>query len=94
MARLRTGDNAFDIEVAPLAPVGLVERDLQLATDMAILEAGVLVARDENIDLLRLVVADGDGAAGMGGKCVTHFVGEFRGHDGIIASRVGNRSAR
>lgn len=94
MSRLGTGDDAFDIEVAPLAAVGLIKRDLQLATDVVILEAGVLFARDENVDPLRLIVADGNGAPGMGGKSMTHFVGEFRRHGSIIAERVGIRNAR
>ena len=65
MTTLGFGDDRLDVEFNPFASVGLVEGDLEFATNVVVLHLGELVAGDEHINLLRLIVADRYRAAGL-----------------------------
>jgi signal transduction histidine kinase/CheY-like chemotaxis protein len=84
VAAIRCGDGRLDVEIDPFAPIGLIERDLQFATHIVVVKLRVLPLWDEDVELLRLVVADRNRPAELSGERLSHFVGEARGHVSII----------
>ena len=84
MAAIRCGDDRLDVEIDPLAAICLLERDLQFTTNIIVVKLRVLPLWDEDVELLRLVVADRNRPAELSGERLSHFVGEARGHASII----------
>jgi signal transduction histidine kinase/ActR/RegA family two-component response regulator len=84
VSTIRFGDDRLDVEIDPCAAIGLIECDLQFATNIVVVKLRVLTLRDEDVELLRLIVADRNRPAELSGERLSHFVGEARGHAFII----------
>jgi hypothetical protein len=69
-----------DVPRLRLAAVSLVESDLEGLTERGLDEFVERMALDEEVDRLRLVVLDLDGATRLAAECSAHFVGELGSH--------------
>jgi hypothetical protein len=73
------GKQRVHIEIAGVTSVDLIECDLELSTDIFIVQSEIILFAQKHILILRLVIFNWDWPDRPAAQRLTHFAGELKG---------------